>query len=54
MALLETTSGPLQQGIQKTKATLAATAPYPGPAAPPLVVEKYFCESGNAGVLEFQ
>ena len=29
-------------------------APYPGPAAPPFVGEKYFCESGNTGPWEAQ
>ena len=29
-------------------------APYPGPAAPLFVGEKYFCESGNTGVIENQ
>ena len=29
-------------------------APYPGPAAPPFVGEKYFCESANIGTWEYQ
>ena len=29
-------------------------SPYPGSAAPPFVGEKYFCESGNTGGLEYQ
>ena len=29
-------------------------SPNPGPAAPPFVGEKYFCESGNAGSHDFQ
>ena len=28
-------------------------APYPGHTAPPFVGEKYFCESGNTGALEY-
>ena len=29
-------------------------SPYPGPAAPPFVGEKYFCESANIGTWEYQ
>ena len=58
MVLLETTSGPLQQGGQKTKATLAAAVP----VLPFILVTLHlhlwerssFCESGNTGPHERQ
>ena len=37
-----------------TYANCPCAAPYPGPAAPPFVGEKYFCASGNIGPYESQ
>ena len=45
----ESTSGPLQLGIQTPTDTMLSTAraQYPGPKSPVFVGDNYFCDSGN-------